>query len=244
MRKYALLFCCILALSGCDKHDPILPGVRTAIFDSGSKQNVLNTNVPDLPDSVPTRKKTECNYTIDSTNTIRDGDRKIFVGFPAPNSMDVKTYPVCDGGYLYAGLNTGNVVKIAPKTRQIVWMADVYSESNMMGGAATVDIVAPIVLDGNFVYVGGMGDAFCKLNANSGTKKWCVDIGTRYEFVVLQNVVYIVGLDDMLYAVRGSDGAIYWKTNLEKTGTPKYENKIITVYKQKFNASTGEKIKK
>ena len=243
MRKCALLLMSVLVVSACDKHDPILPGVRTDVFNIGNQQNVLNTNVPDLPDTVPTRTDAECNYTIDSTNTIRDGERKIFVGFPASNSVDVKTYPVCDGEYVYAGLNTGSVVKIAPKYRKIAWMTDVYSESNMTGGAATVDIVSPLVIDGSWLYVGGMGDAFCKINTSTGAKKWCAHIGTRLPFIVLKNVAYIVGLDNALYAVRLTDGAIYWRSDVQDQKAPEYSNKIITIKKQKFNAETGTEIK-
>lgn len=242
MRKYALLFCGLTVLSACDKHDPILPGVRTAIFDTGAGQNVLNTNVPDLPDAAPVRVASECNYSIDSTNTIRDGERKIFVGFPAPNSMDIETKPVCDSGYVYAGLNTGSVVKVSPASRRVMWMADVFRESNMTGGAATVDIVAPLIIDGANLYVGGMGDAFCKVNTSNGAKKWCTPVGTRYPFVVLKNVAYVVGLDNTLYAIRLSDGAIYWHTKLDDVGVPTYDNKTVTVAKQKFDAYDGKEL--
>ena len=243
MRKYVFLFVGVFTLMGCDKHDPILPGVRTAIFDSGTTQKILNQDVPNLPENAPVRTNNECKYTIDSTNTIRDGDRKIFIGFPAPNSVDVETHPVCDAGYVYAGLNTGNVVKIAPGSRQIMWMTDVYSESNMMGGAATVDIVAPLVIDGSYVYAGGMGNAFCKINKDTGAKKWCSNISTRLPFVVLNNVAYTVGLDDALYAVRLTDGAIYWRVDVKKQKAPEYENKTVTVGRQKFNAINGDLIK-
>ena len=241
MRKYALLIFCLSILGACDKHDPILPGVRTAIFDTGNSQNILNTSVP-LTDDAPITNLNECNYTVDNTNTIRDGERKIFVGYPASNSMDIEIKPLCDGGFVYAGLHTGSVIKIAPKNRRISWMADVYSESNLMGGAATVDIVAPLVMDGSYIYAGGMGDAFCKINKDNGNKKWCSTIGTRYPFVVLKNVAYITGLDNYLYAVRLSDGAIYWRTEIKRADAPKYDNKIITIRKQKFDAVTGQEL--
>ncbi len=244
MRKYAFIILCLVLVSACDKHDPILPGVRTEIFNTSSI-TVLNTSVENLPDAIPVRATVDCEYTIDSTNTIRDdAGRKIFVGFPSPNSVDIETKPLCNGGYVYAGLNTGNVVKIAPKKRDLVWMTDVFAQNNMMGGATTVDIVAPLVIDGGYVYAGGMGDAFCKINATGGTKKWCTSIGTRFPFIVLQNVAYVMGMDDMLYAVRTSDGAIYWRTNtIKKPFAPTYENKIIHVGKKRFNAATGDEIK-
>jgi len=243
MRKFALFCGCILVLCACDKHDPILPGVRTAIFDSSDGINMLNTSVPDLPDMAPVRDAKKCEFTIDGTNTIRDGnDKKIFVGFPASNYIDVKTYPVCDDNYVYAGLNTGNVVKIAPKSRRVIWMADVYAESNMMGGATNVDIVAPIVLDGEYLYAGGVGNAFCKIKSSNGSKKWCNSIGTRFPFVVLKNVAYITGIDDALYAVRLTDGAVYWRTELKSASAPKYNAKKITVGRETFDASNGQKL--
>lgn len=245
MRKYALMILCGLCVVACAKHDPILPGVRTDIFNNTDTKKILNESVNDLPDTAPTRESPECKYTIDSTNTIRDdGGRKIFVGFASPNSIDIETKPICNGGYVYAGLNTGNVVKIAPKKRDIVWMTDVFTESNMMGGATTVDIVAPLVMDGGYIYVGGMGDAFCKINVNNGDKKWCTQIGTRFPFIVLKNVAYVMGVDDMLYAVRTSDGAIYWHTDvISKPTPPIYENKIIQIGKKRFDAQSGSEIK-
>ena len=109
----------------------------------------------------------------------------------------------------------------------------------MMGGATTVDIVAPIVIDGNDLYAGGMGDAFCKINVSTGNKKWCVSIGTMYPFVVLKNVAYVMGLDNTLYAVRLTDGAIYWQTNIKKPGAPTYDKKIINIKRQKIDAANG-----
>ena len=245
MRKYILLLLGIFIVAACDKHDPILPGVRTAIFDTDAKQNILNANVPDLPDTTPEYKSDDCEYSLDSKNTIRDSmGNKIFVGFASPNSVDIKTNPLCAGGYVYAGLNTGNVVKVAPKKHSVIWMADVYSETNMMGGATTVDIVAPLVLDGAYIYAGGMGDAFCKINTESGNKKWCVSVGTRFPFVVLPNVAYVMGMDNALYAIRVSDGAIYWRSDIiKKPNTPIYCDKKIYIGKKIFNAENGEPTK-
>ncbi len=242
MRKYILIFCGLLMLAACDKHDPILPGTRTAIFDSGTQQNILNINVENLPDNQPDRNTQNCDYTTDSNDVVRNGNRKIFVGFPASNSMDIEIKPICDGAHVYSGLHSGSVIKIAPKNRQVMWLADVYSVSNMTGGAATVDIVAPLVIDGTYIYAGGMGDAFCKINKQTGAKKWCSPIGTRHEFVVLKNVAYITGLDKVLYAVRLTDGAIYWRRDIKYDVAPKYENKIIRVGKQNFDAATGQDI--
>lgn len=114
----------------------------------------------------------------------------------------------------------------------------------MTGGASTLDIVAPIVVHDNFVYAAGLGDAFCKLNAKSGAKKWCVDIASAQPFIVTDVASFVVATDGNLYAIRNSDGAVFWRTGVEVQSAPMYENKIITVGKIKINAETGKVIKK
>ncbi len=239
MRRIAALAGIMMIVMGCEKHDPILPGTRTAIFDTGDV-TVLNETISDLPENIATREITPCPYTRDASNVIWDGERKIFSGFPTDNSVHSELAPVCDGKYVYAGLTTGELVKVNPKTRKIIWIADIYRPSNMTGGASMVDIVTPIVLDGAFVYVGGLGDAFCKINAAGGTKKWCANIGVATPFIVTDAVSFVVATDGYLYAIRNSDGAAYWRTEIEHQDMPIYQNGKIIVGRQKINAATGE----
>ena len=244
MRKSTAIFSliCLSALCACENHDPILPGERTSIFDT-STIKTTDAKITALPDDAFEMVATNCPYTQDSSNTIWNGGRKIFTGFPTTNAVKHDATPVCSGKFIYAGLTTGELIKINASNRQIVWIADIYRASNMMGGASVLDIVAPIVVRDSFVYVGGLGDAFCKINANNGAKKWCVDIATAQPFTIANNVIYVVATNNNLYALRDSDGAAYWNTQVKKQTAPKYENKIITVAKEKFDAVTGEKIK-
>ena len=202
-----------------------------------------NTEIAYLPDTAFTMPVTDCPYRQDSNNTIWNGERKIFVGFPTTNSVKNNATPVCSGNFIYAGLTTGELIKINSTNRQIVWMADIYRPSNMTGGASVVDIVAPVIIKDKHVYVGGMGDAFCKINATSGAKTWCVEIGTAKPFIIADDVIFVVATNDYLYALRNNDGAAYWRAKLDKQHTPKYENGIITVGREKFDGKTGKKIK-
>lgn len=242
MRKVIVFICIVLGVTGCDKHDPILPGVRTAIFSS-SNVKVLNKTIQDIPESAIVFDNSSCKYSQDSSNTIWDGNRKIFSGFPTNNSVAGAATPVCYGKYLYAGLTTGEVVKINPSNRQIMWIADVYRASNLTGGASMVDIVAPIVPTDNFVFAGGMGDALCKINSVSGAKRWCVDIGVGVPFVVAGNYIFVVSTDNYLYAVSVSDGAIMWRTSVKKQVAPTYSDGVILVGRQTINAADGKIIK-
>ena len=241
MRKATAFLLCLMGLASCSKHDPILPGTRTAIFDAGNIV-VLNHQIENLPAAANEIKIVDCPYVQDSTNVIWDGDRRIFSGFPTSNSVKNTAKPVCADGYVYAGLTTGELIKVNPKNRRIAWVADIYRDTNLTGGSSILDIVAPVVVDGKTVYVSGLGDTFCRINADNGAKKWCVNIGTALPYIIAGDAIFVVATDGRLYALRAGDGAIYWRAELKKALTPSYADEIITIGREKFNAKTGAKI--
>lgn len=241
MRKIILFALVLPLLIACDKHDPILPGVRTAIFSSASI-DVKNREITDLPTSVVTIDNSKCPYTQDTSNVVWDGDRRIFSGFPTTNTVAGTPRPICSGKYIYAGLTTGEVIKVNPKTRQIAWIADVYRASNLTGGASMVDIVAPLVPVGKYVYAGGLGDAFCKLSASTGDKIWCLDMAVSLPFVITETYAFVVSADRKLYAVALSNGDVMWRTELSDVSVPVYENGVVTVAGQSYSATDGKKV--
>ena len=119
----------------------------------------------------------------------------------------------------------------------------IYSISNLTGGASRVDIVAPVVPYKNSVYAGGLGNAFCKINANSGVKQWCVDISVPVSFTIAGDYAFVVGTDSNLYAISVKNGDVFWRTSVEKQSAPMYENGIVSVGKQRINAENGKNIK-
>ncbi len=147
MRKYAALLISLGLLGACSKHDPILPGQRTSVFNTDTLK-VLDADFENLSDSARDIKSADCPYSQDSANIIWNGDKKIFSGFRTPNSVQSNQKPVCDGNYIYAGLTTGELIKINKNTRHIYWTADIYRASNLTGGAEVLDIVAPVVVSG------------------------------------------------------------------------------------------------
>lgn len=242
MYKVVLVLFSLIVLSACDKHDPVLSGVRTPIFDT-AQIKVLNKSILNVPESSFLFDNSSCKYTQDSKNVIWDGQRKIFSGFATNNTVSGTRTPICSGKYLYAGLSTGEVVKINPRTRSVVWVADVYRTSNLTGGASMVDIIAPIVPYGDSVYVGGLGDAFCRINATSGVKRWCIDMSVADAFVLAGDYVFVVSTDNNLNAVSIKDGGVYWRTALSSNGVPIYSDGIITIGQEKIDVSSGKKIK-
>lgn len=241
MRKIALATAVLIMIAGCTKRDPILPGVRTAIFKEATP-NIIGGEIAGLTDGAVVMDNENCPYTQNSSNVISNGDKKIFSGFPTSNSVKSNQRPVCAGKYVIAGLTTGELVKINPSNRHVEWIADIFSPSNMTGGASVLDIVAPIIIDGNAVYAGGMGEAFCRINLNNGKKQWCAPISVASPFVITGPAAFVMGANGTLYALRTTDGAIYWQYDTGKCNQIKYEKQVITACKTKLNAATGQKI--
>lgn len=230
-------------MSACSEHDPILPGIRTDIFDSNDV-NVVNMDVPELSGDVKNiHGNQECEYRQDTTNTIFLGDKKIYTGFSTDNFVKSNQSPICVENFIYTGLSTGEVIKINTRNKRVVWVADVYRENNLTGGAAVVDIVAHVGVDGKYVYAGGLGDAFCKLNANNGNKVWCVNISVPNDFIIVDNFAFVVGTDNNLYAINTDNGNVYWKSAIKKQSVPRYDGKYIIIGKQKIDYKNGKLVK-
>ena len=234
---------CALGIVGCSKHDPILPGVRHDIFDS-FEVNVRNKDVPELSGAEKNISGDgKCEYRQDEKNNIWRGDKKIFSGFANDNVVKSNQSPICVGNYIYTGLSTGEVIKLNTKTRQPVWVADVFKMSNLTGGSSVVDIIAHVGVDGQYVYAGGLGDAFCKINATNGNKIWCENMSVPVDFIIVDNFAFVVGADNNLYAIETKSGEVYWKSEIKKQVKPIFNEKFITVGKQRINYKNGSLIK-
>lgn len=239
MKKILLFLLCFIAISSCSKHDPILPGVRNDIFDSNDII-VQNKDVEISSDNITNISgDDDCEYKQDLQNVIWFGNKKIWSGFATKTAVKSKQSPICDGKFIYTGLSTGEVVKINTSTRSLIWATDVYRVNNLTGGASVVDIIAHVGLDGKYIYAGGLGDLFCKLNASNGDKVWCLNISTGVDFIMVDDFVFVVGTDDNLYAINKQKGQVYWKSEIKTQVKPEYSEKIITVGNQRLNSKDG-----
>ena len=240
MKKKLAFFLSALAIASCSKHDPVLPGVRNDIFDA-NEVVVQGKEVPDLPDSVTNISgDKDCEYKQDVQNVIWSGDKKIWSGFSTNNAVKSNQSPICDGKFIFTGLSTGEVIKINTATKKTVWTTDVFRANNLTGGASMVDIVAHVGLDDKYVYAGGLGDAFCKLNANNGNRIWCLNISVAVDFIMVGDFIFVVGTDNNLYTINKQNGDVYWKSEIKKQVKPKYDGKNIIIGLQKINYKNGQ----
>ena len=251
MKKSLIAILLVLVVCACSKPDPILPGVRTPIFGT---QNVFIGNIPNqvVTDGFARIHKYEEQdiYEQNLSNEIyeisKDGKkRKIFAGFPTTEKVDSPKSPLFYKNFVYAGLTTGELVKINPKNRNIEWIADIYKDMDMLSGGSVLDIVAPPIIDDDRLFAGGLGRAFCMVNISNGDKKWCADISVATPFLIAGDIAFVVGTDSVLYALDTKSGKIYWATNVKKSVAPRMdkddEKYFVIVGRQWFDATNGAK---
>ncbi len=242
MKKFGYLFLIpAIALSGCDKSDPILPGDRTSIFENEELQ-FSDKKITDLPANSIKNENNNCNFTLDNKNNIWRGKTKIHSGFATNDFVDTIKKPICDNGYVFAGLTTGDLIKINPITKKTVWSAQIYSDSNITGGASILDIVAPIVILDKYVYVAGLGNAICKISTSSGNKIWCNPISISDEFIVTKNVTFAKDINNTLYAINNANGKIHWMIDTDSDDKISYSDYKIMIDGDEYDAYTGSQL--
>ena len=240
MLKIVFKLFIILIICSCSEKDPILKGQREPVFKQASLE-ISKEKIKILPEEDKI-KTYECPYTQDTSNVIWKGNKKIFSGFPTSNFVKSYQKPTCDENNIYVGLTTGEVVKISPKNHNIEWVVDIYKQNSLISNPTILDIIAPIIISKNDLYVSGLADIFCKLDKTNGSKKWCINIGTGNKFLLVENVIFLVGNDNILYSINSHNGKVFWKNNIKKQTDPIYKNKTIIIGNETFDAFTGLKI--
>jgi outer membrane protein assembly factor BamB len=162
------------------------------------------------PDVVPE----ECGFVIDGNNQIWSGSRRVFAGLATESEIKVEKRVVCHGGFVYAGLSTGELVKARASDGELMWTADIFTGHAPAGGSPFLDIIAAPVYSGGFVYAGGLGGAFCKIRDKDGSKAWCLPVGVQEIVKQTKNFSFILTTGNELLAV-SADGKVYTK---EKVG--------------------------
>ena len=202
-----LITCATLCiLIACSKTDPTLPGDRIPVFDTGAP-TVLDREPDDWGRDIEPQK---CDFTIDGGNRIWKGRARIFAGLPTESEINAPKRVACNGKFVYAGLSTGELVKVDSATRNLEWTADIFAAHAPTGGSHFLDIIAAPVLNGGFAYAGGLGGAFCKIRDSDGAKIWCLPIGVVEITRSTTKFNVLISTENELIAV-STDGKVYWK---------------------------------
>ena len=193
---FTLFLCCaLLFMFGCKKNDPILPGDRVPVFYTAAFE-ISDKRIDDLGQALEVQP---CGFTIDGNNIIWQGERRIFAGLPTEFQIHGNKQVVCNGMYLYAGLSTGELVKINSETRQVEWVSDIFQPNAPTGITPFFDIVAAPVVSGDFVFAGGLGGAFCRIRDRDGKRMWCLPMA-------VQDIIHS---SKTFHVVKTTDGEVF-----------------------------------
>jgi hypothetical protein len=154
----------VLLVAACSKSDPILSGDRTPVFRTTDIQ-VTEVFDGDLGQPlVPA----PCNFRIDSNNQIWRGNTRIFAGIPTDSEIKGDKQVACRGRFVYAGLSTGELVKVNSETRDLAWVANIFMANHPTSNILFVDIIATPVVNGEFQ--AGLARRFAKSATRMGRK--------------------------------------------------------------------------
>ena len=194
---FFIIHCSFFILFACSTPDPILEGTRTPVFKSDQLKISGRVLGADLGAELEPKKCGD--IRIDSENRIWKGGVKIFSGLPTESKFNIEKQAACNGMSVYAGLSTGELIKVNHSARNLEWTADIFDERTPTKNGIFLDIIAPPVYDAGFIYAGGLGGLFCKVRDADGAKVWCLPIAV--ESLKKSTAKYIV--------VRSADGKAY-----------------------------------
>jgi len=222
MRKYFVLIlpALFVAMAGCDKKDPILPGVRVPVFHNNLEMKESKATAAELMGKEKgnrTKGEAEQLYEMSENNilTRKSDGRVILRGFPTATKAGPAAEPIVSGNFIYAGLSTGEVLKIRRANGEIIWTVDLGGRSLLTGGSLLSDI-SVMKLDGNFLYVSGVGGTFGKLRSTTGEAVWVSGVGTMNEIFISGNLIAFVDLDGRLVMLDARDGSLVEARELSK----------------------------
>ena len=137
-----------------------------------------------------------------------------FKGVPETGGVIGASNPAVSGGLVVVPFSSGELVAVDIKTGSGVWTVQMARASRNFAVTGLSDITGSPVIDDGVVYASGIGNRTGAFNLKTGAKIWDVPIGSAHTPAVAGNAVFIVDLDDNLYAIDRKSGDIIWTAKM------------------------------
>ncbi|MDY0135675.1 MAG: outer membrane protein assembly factor BamB [Thiomicrospira sp.] len=115
-----------------------------------------------------------------------------------------------DDDLVYVGRESGFVEALSFATGEKVWEARVAIPSGRTDLERMVDIQAGLLLDSGRLFALSYNGRMVALNAQNGNFLWVKDISGYRDFVLFDQVLYVVDSDDVIRAIDPNTGIEYW----------------------------------
>lgn len=115
-----------------------------------------------------------------------------------------------DGARVYIGRESGYVEALSFATGEKIWEARIAIPSGRTDLERMVDIQAALVLDGGRLFALSYNGRMVALNRLNGNFLWVKDIAGYRDFIMYNQVLYLVDSDDVVRALDPNTGIEYW----------------------------------
>jgi len=147
-------------------------------------------------------------------NTADGKDIWDFKGVPEAGGVVGASNPAVSGGIVVVPFSSGELVAVDIKTGTGLWTEQMARASRNFAVTGLSDITGSPVIDDGVVYASGIGNRTGAFNLKTGAKIWDVAIGSAHTPAVAGNAVFVVDLDDNLYALDRKNGDIIWTAKM------------------------------
>ena len=119
-------------------------------------------------------------------------------------------------GRVYIGWESGNVEAFNAYSGERLWRTQIAIPRGRTDLERMVDIQAAIVIRHGRLFVLGYNGKLVSLNPNTGNLFWAKEISGFRDFLVADNLVFVVDEDDILHAYDVMNGTLIWRKEAYK----------------------------
>ena len=137
-----------------------------------------------------------------------------FTGVPETGGVVGSSNPAVANGIVVVPFSSGELVAVDIKTGGGLWTEQMARGSRNYAVTGLSDITGSPVIEDGVVYASGIGNRTAALNLKTGAKIWDAAIGSAHTPAVAGNAVFVIDLDDNLFAIDRKNGDIIWTAKM------------------------------
>jgi|APSaa5957512535_1039671.scaffolds.fasta_scaffold31189_2 outer membrane protein assembly factor BamB len=118
--------------------------------------------------------------------------------------------PHIDGSVVYTGFANGNFIALDSTNGSLLWQQNLIKEGNKDTKTNISDIDSSFSVEGDYIFAHTHTGKLTAVNKETGRVIWRSSVTSKYPPVTSANSVYVVDLDNYLYALDKITGEIRW----------------------------------